>query len=78
MPKKKQPDLMSAAEVAKLKGVHRQSVHRAFEREVLKGVRIGKTYAIERESAEAWMPIRRQYGEKRPDAPGHRPKKSEG
>lgn len=47
----KQPNVLTAAEVAKQKGVARQAIYQAAERGTLNAVRLGRTLLILRDRA---------------------------
>lgn len=49
-------NLMTAPEVAALKGVTRQGVHKAIKTGMLRAERVGGVWIIKREDAEAWTP----------------------
>jgi excisionase family DNA binding protein len=57
-------EVMTAPVAAALKGVHRNSVHKAIKEGRLKATRSGKTWLIRRRDLDAWQVI------------GHRPKSS--
>ena len=55
-------EVMTAPVAAALKGVHRNSVHKAIKEGRLKATRSGKTWLIRRRDLDAWQVV------------GHRPK----